>query len=58
VKTQWYNFKFGGLRVLFPDLKTNSFSWQRITGLQIGDYFFGMIKGRYTPAETTDTGEK
>lgn len=47
-KVQWYNFTFDNFPVKFPAMKRPDHSWQRITGLQIGDCFIGVIKGKAT----------
>lgn len=57
---KFYNFRFiRGYRVTHHLLDDRTYLWNRIHGLQIGDWFFGAIKGRIAPPESTDsTGGK
>lgn len=44
---KWLNMGFTALPVTFHLRKDRTFLWQRITGIQIGDWFIGVIKGHY-----------
>jgi hypothetical protein len=51
VKIERYWFWFGrGVPVTVHLETDHKFMWTRILGLQVGDWFFGAIKGR--PEET------
>ena len=41
-----YNSKFDNLKVDIHLRNKMSFIWTRITGIQIGNWFIGVIKGR------------
>lgn len=43
---KWLNFKFTNLRVTFHLETDRCYGWKQITGIQIGDWFIGAIKGR------------
>lgn len=47
-KTSWYNFHFVNRPLpvtVHLDNADHKFHWRRLHGLQIGDWFIGLIKG-------------
>lgn len=54
MKARWYWFRFNGLRLTIHLLNDHELVWTRIRGVQIGNWFFGAVRGQdYESAMTT-----